>query len=184
MSGGFGLQIESSDYNTIYNNNFIDNGLDAGYQVVDHLGSGNVFNLDRPIGGNYWSEWTGPDADGDGFVDEPYIIWTPEGPYGEYGNEDSLPWASEDSWRNGCFIQQLIVQVDELDLPKGTENSLMVKLENAARRLDDQNIGAAINSLNAFINEVEAQRGKKIPEADADALITAAQEMIEALERL
>jgi parallel beta-helix repeat protein len=182
FSEGFGIQIESSDNNIIYNNNFIDNGLSIGYQVVDHLGTGNVFHLDKPIGGNYWSEWTGPDADGDGFVDEPYIIWTPEGPYGEYGNQDNLPWASEDSWSNGCLIKQLIVQVDVLDLPKGTENSLMAKLENAARKLYDQNIGAAINSLNAFINEVEAQRGKKIP--DADALITAAQEMIAALEEL
>jgi parallel beta-helix repeat protein len=179
LSKGFGLQIESSDYNTIYNNNFIDNGLEAGYQVVDHLGTGNVFHLDKPIGGNYWSDWTGPDDDGDGFVDLPYPIWTVDP---EYGNQDDFPWASDDSWRSGCLVQQLIVEVDELDLPKGTETSLMAKLENTARKLDDQNIGAAINLLQAFINEVEAQRGKKIPEADADALITVAQEMIEALE--
>jgi hypothetical protein len=32
--------------------------------------------------------------------------------------------------------------------------------------------------LGAFINEVQAQRGKKIPTADADELIAAAQQII------
>ena len=40
----------------------------------------------------------------------------------------------------------------------------------------------AVNQLNAFINQVEAQRGKKISEADADALIAAAQEIIALIE--
>jgi len=181
----FGIQIEFSDDNLIYNNSLISNGyMNGNLQIVDHAGVNNVFNLEKPLGGNYWSDWTGPDDNGDGFVDEPYVIWTPEGPYGEYGNQDNLPWASEDSWRNGCLIQQLIVQVEELDLPKGTENSLMAKLENAAKKLNDQNISAAINSLNAFINEVEAQRGKSIPVTDADALIDAAQAIIDLLESM
>ena len=37
---------------------------------------------------------------------------------------------------------------------------------------------AGINTLEAFINEVEAQRGNKIPEGDADDLIAFAQEII------
>ena len=52
------------------------------------------------------------------------------------------------------------------------------------RALEDENENndiAAINTLGAFINAVEAQRGKKIPEAEADALIAAAQEIIELL---
>ncbi|MHC4423624.1 MAG: hypothetical protein ACYSWR_03000 [Planctomycetota bacterium] len=54
----------------------------------------------------------------------------------------------------------------------------------ALRALEDENENndiAAINTLGAFINAVEAQRGKKIPEAEADALIAAAQEIIELL---
>jgi len=39
-----------------------------------------------------------------------------------------------------------------------------------------------VNKLEAFINEGEAQRGKKIPEADADALIALAQAIIDILE--
>jgi hypothetical protein len=44
-----------------------------------------------------------------------------------------------------------------------------------------QNDVAAINALQAFINKVEAQRGKKISEADADALIAKAQAIVEEL---
>jgi len=181
----FGIQIEFADDNTIYNNSFINNGyMNGNLQVVDHAGVGNRFNLDKPLGGNYWSDWTGPDDNGDGFVDEPYVIWTPEGPYGEYGNQDNLPWASQNSWSNGCLIKQIIAQVEALDLPKGTENSLKAKLDNAAKKLGEQNINAAINSLNAFINEVEAQRGKQIPIADADDLIDATQAIIDLLESM
>ena len=42
-------------------------------------------------------------------------------------------------------------------------------------------VAAAINSLEAFINAVEAQRGNKIPEADADTLIAAVQQIIDLL---
>lgn len=40
---------------------------------------------------------------------------------------------------------------------------------------------AAVNTLGAFINAVEAQRGKKIAPADADALIAVAKRLIAGL---
>ena len=67
----YGIYLDESSNNQIYNNNFIDN---SNQQAYVYGGSGNVFNLDRPIGGNFWSDWTGPDADGDGFVDFPYVF--------------------------------------------------------------------------------------------------------------
>jgi len=184
FNNGFGIQIEWANNNVIYNNNFIDNHPGTPYQVVDHGGTGNVFHLDKPTGGNYWSDWTEPDINCDSFVDLPYLIWTVEGP-DDYANQDSLPWACPDGWSTGCdctTIEPLIDQVEVLDLPKGTENSLNAKLKNAAKKLEEQNIGAAINLLQAFINEVEAQQGKKIPDAEAKTLIDAAQEIIVALE--
>ena len=64
-----GMHISySSNDNIIYNNNFINNATQA---HVDGS-SASVFNLDKPIGGNYWSDWTSPDTDNDGFVDFPY----------------------------------------------------------------------------------------------------------------
>ena len=46
---------------------------------------------------------------------------------------------------------------------------------------NENNDKAAINSLQAFINAVEAQSGKKISQEDADNLIAAAQQIINIL---
>jgi hypothetical protein len=83
------------------------------------------------------------------------------------------------------MIQELTGSVIELNLQQGISNSLDAKLETALSALDDVNTNndvAAINSLNAFINAVEAQRGNKITNEDADALIAAAQAIIDSLQ--
>jgi parallel beta-helix repeat protein len=80
-----GIYIGNSNGNTIHNNNFINNPVQA---FVEGSSSGNVFNLDRPTGGNFWSDWTTPDADHDGFVDTPYVFT---------GGQDDLPLADDDS---------------------------------------------------------------------------------------
>ena len=79
------------------------------------------------------------------------------------------------------LILALVDQVEALNLQQGIDNSLDAKLDAALNALDDVNQNndvAAINTLEAFVNAVEAQRGNKIPEADADALIGAAEEII------
>jgi len=137
-----------------------------------------VFNLAAPIGGNFWSGWCPPlhaDADGDGFVDDHYIFW---------GGQDNLPWAVQDGWTILTpqeAIQNLIDQVADLNLQQGIDNSLDAKLDAAFKALDDVNENndvAAINALQAFINAVEAQRGKKISDEDADALIATVNDII------
>jgi parallel beta-helix repeat protein len=86
-SNNVGINLyNSSNGNTIYNNNFISNN---GQAYVDGSSSGNVFNLDKPTGGNFWSDWTTPDADHDGFVDSPYIF---------AGGQDNLSWIRQDYW--------------------------------------------------------------------------------------
>ncbi|MFA5830242.1 MAG: NosD domain-containing protein [Candidatus Paceibacterota bacterium] len=74
--------------NLIYNNNILRDSC----QVE---GTGNSFNLPKPIGGNYWSDYHTPvqgcnDANNDGFCDAPYIL----------GNtQDNLPWTRQDGWK-------------------------------------------------------------------------------------
>ena len=46
------------------------------------------------------------------------------------------------------------------------------------RTVKKQNTTAALNKLNAFINDVKAQKGKKIPENTAELLIQYAQHVI------
>ncbi len=75
------------------------------------------------------------------------------------------------------LILDLIYEIIELDLESGIENSLLAKLDTVQKANDS----VAINLLQAFISAVEAQRGKQIPEADADSLIAAAQHIIDLL---
>ena len=93
-------------------------------------------------------------------------------------------WDSYVSVKAVHLLQGLANQVIALNLQKGIANSLDAKLYAALQALDDLNENndvAAINALQAFINAVEAQRGKKISQEDADALIAAAQEIIDLL---
>ena len=82
------------------------------------------------------------------------------------------------------LLLDLMVDITDLQLRKGIENSLLVKLDTALEKLEDgngNNDAAAVNLLEAFINAVQAQRGKKIPEAVADTLIADAERIIELL---
>jgi hypothetical protein len=82
-------------------------------------------------------------------------------------------------------LGEIVNTVIVLNLHAGISNSLDSKLQNAISALDDMNENndvAAINSLNAFINAVEAQRGNKITEEDADALIAETNAIIAQLE--
>lgn len=61
-------------------------------------------------------------------------------------------------------------------------NGLQSKLAAAQASLDRGDTKAAIGQLTAFINQVEAQRGKKISEAATDELIAQAQTIISRLQ--
>jgi hypothetical protein len=82
------------------------------------------------------------------------------------------------------LTETLIDEIDITDLPEGIRTSLTASLDVTMKKLSDssqKNDVAAINALKAFINKVEALRGKKIPEELADELIANAQDIIEIL---
>lgn len=81
-----GIKLYNCNLNKVFNNNFIDNPT----QAVVNNSSGNEFYLDKPVGGNYWSNWTNPDDDGDYFVDCSYGFF--------YGWDD-FPWICQDGWK-------------------------------------------------------------------------------------
>lgn len=177
-----GVSLMSSQYNKIYNNNFIDNTTQA-----DDNGSNNEFYLDLPTGGNYWSDYTGVDDGSGGRVAGDDIGDTLLLHLGL----DNYPWIQEQSAWSGPPLPQpptpeeaildLIITVADMNLHQGIENSLDAKLNAALNALDDANQNndvAAVNSLYAFINAVEAQRGKKLTDAQADTLVTEASNII------
>ncbi len=82
------------------------------------------------------------------------------------------------------LLDMLAGDVIDLDLHPGIANSLLVKIDTAIAKLEDDNAKndkAAITSLQAFINEIEAQSGKEISEEHAGDLIALAQLMIDFL---
>ncbi|MHC4394231.1 MAG: PKD domain-containing protein [Planctomycetota bacterium] len=84
----FGIYLSHNcNNNEIYNNNFINNQT----QAYTYSCSGNVFSLAAPTGGNYWSDWTTPDGDRDGLVDNHYVFTS---------GEDNLPWVRQYAWSN------------------------------------------------------------------------------------
>lgn len=69
--------------------------------------------------------------------------------------------------RTEISCSELITNQWDLRLPSGTENSLTSTVEAAAAALDQDNVNAGTNKLEAFLYEVDAQRGEQIIEAAA-----------------
>jgi len=102
-----GIGISGASNNFIYHNTFRTNR----YQAYDD--ATNVWDNGYPSGGNYWDDYTGSDADGDGIGDTPYVI--PGGINTDryplmapYANEDTIPPAVKIlSPQNGFYLRGL-----------------------------------------------------------------------------
>lgn len=92
---------------------------------------------------------------------------------GNLGGPTALDYVAEVSYTHVTF-DGLCDLTRQLVPHHGVANSLCVKLAAAARATARGNLNAASGSLQAYINEVKAQRGKKIDSADADSLIAMA----------
>jgi hypothetical protein len=65
-----GIGSTAANNNLIYHNNFVGNIN----QVYTCESESNTWDNGYPSGGNYWSDYSGVDADGDGIGDTPYVI--------------------------------------------------------------------------------------------------------------
>jgi hypothetical protein len=76
-------------------------------------------------------------------------------------------------------VASIIATIKTWNLPIGTENSLVSKLQNAIQSFNMEQQNAARNKLNAFINEAQAQSNKKLSIEQANMLILKAQNIID-----
>lgn len=92
-SGNVAVAVTSSRNNNFYYNNFVNNRYQVSVYPEDYV---NIWDAGYPQGGNFWSDYTGPDVcfgpdqnetGSDGIIDFPYII----NPY----NEDEYPQLRE-----------------------------------------------------------------------------------------
>jgi Thrombospondin type 3 repeat len=116
-----------------------------------------------------------PDSDGDGVPDS-------EDNCASDGNADQLD-SDGDGQGDVCDADRPPAQqitdtrqtVEQLPIPGGTKNSLSKKLQAALEAYNAGDTEGACSKLDSFVHEVRAQSGKKIPTADANALIADAE---------
>ena len=89
------------------------------------------------------------------------------------------------SQKDTVAVENLIDDIESMDLPNGIQNSLTSKLQKVLDSLNAPNADQrndAVNKLNAAINSIEAQAGKKISIEQADYLIAEIQKIIDSIQ--
>lgn len=74
---GYGMHIDNGFQNAVFNNSFyLNNGAGFTYDPMHvQARDDGVMNVWDDSGrGNYWSDWTSPDSEPDGIVDDPYAL--------------------------------------------------------------------------------------------------------------
>ena len=109
---GYGIYIDgTSTGNVIHENSFMYNHYTSDHfnarfrQAADY--GENLWNLTK---GNYWTDWTGPDDDGDGIVDNPYPL---KGGAMDYKPLTEPPWTPVPELQNpllfGATLSSLLL---------------------------------------------------------------------------
>ncbi len=78
-------------------------------------------------------------------------------------------------------VDNIVDQIEDMDISSGIVVSLSKKLNTASNSCASGNRNAALGKLRALINEINAQRGKKLSESEASHLSSQVQRIIDAI---
>ena len=150
IDNGYGMYASQSYNNTIYLNNFINNSNDNAMESTAH----NYYN--GTILGNYWDDYGGSDADGDGIGDTPYNISgfmsTDEYPLWDL-YEDNIYWVEEGGTGDGKIEAQpagnISYVLDNYDL-----NNCTVNVKAGSYDQNNENYPLNVDYYNVTIRSV------------------------------
>jgi hypothetical protein len=151
--------------------NDLNDGIDEGFTNTDSDGMADCVD---------------PDDDNDELTDEQEVVIGTD-PLDPDTDDDAVGDASDicpledatgfDADEDGCIdslnglLDIMETLVSDGVVSEELETSCSSKVENALKSVDKENICAAVNKIEALINEINAQRGKKISDDVADDIL-------------
>jgi hypothetical protein len=124
------------------------------------------------------------DTDNDGIPDISDTDDDNDGVADEYDYCPLMDSNGIDADANGCedsfdeLFDNIVTLVTEGAISEDLQTSLTSKVGNALKSSTKNNICAAVHQLEAFQNQIEAQRGNKVDNVEADMLIAYAENLI------
>jgi probable HAF family extracellular repeat protein len=121
------------------------------------------------------------DQDGDGVLDSSDNCPSVANPDQQDLDGDGLGDACDSSVNVTTAVQQLMTLVLSYGLDRGLTHALNAKLAAALASSQRGSFKATANQLGAFLNQVNAQRGKKLTVAQGDELVGIADAIVRAI---
>lgn len=171
------------DYLSVLNNASLTNCC-AIYDLLNTPGAigGPITISGNQTGCDSQAEITPCDADNDGVADASDNCPTTVNPGQEDLDNDGEGDVCDATTDMAGAVGSMISDIQALNISQGLKNALSTKLNNALDKCENGNTNAAINNLNAFINQVEAKRGNPLTNAQADDFIAQASALIAAIQ--